>query len=475
MRRPALPSLPPWIVALGLLGLFAVVQYAYLRPPSSQDGMHYFERAADFPDVPTDHWSFRIGLLVPVRVFQAVFGYSETAYYAVPLVAGALLVLATWWLGTKLFDPVVGAGAAVMLVFSHAFLDTSSILLPDTVAAALFAAALCVLVFTAERLPRWSRLDHGLLVAVGLLLAWAYLVREFVVFLFPVVAVVWWVYRLPWRAAAWVAAPAAAVFVGESALNWALHGSPFERLFVSGGHGGRRSFIDDTRVDALTRLPRALADAPGGWPLALTAAAMPLALWVRRRPFRVVAAWFFAFWVPVTLGTGLVDPQFRFFIADKLRYWLPVLPALLIGGLALLHHAVRSRAAVLVLAVVLGVAVPAGARDRDVYRVNGADQLAELDAWLDGPGRDVEVVWTDSYTARLVPLYWDGEVRAFERGGRIVPRRELDEGVVVLYRFGYRLLPGSYAGLPDFFHRAPTMRSVVLHREDKSLIVFRLT
>lgn len=512
IRRQVSPRLVAVAVPVLLAAAFAVVQFTYLRPPSSQDGMHYFERAAAWPDVPLDHWSLRVGLLLPVRLLQTLLGYSRAAYYALPLAAGGLLVLSTYWLGRLLFVPAVGVAAALLLLFSHAFLNSSSILLPDHTGAALLTAAVALLVFTASRpeAAGWSARRHTLLVLAGLLLGWAYLVREYVVFVFPVVAAVFWCYRLPWRKLAWVAAPAAAVFAGEVVLNLVVHGSPLERLLVSGGHGGRRSSITDTRLDALTRLPRALADAPGGATLLVALVLMAAGLaWTRTRRdrrFLVVAAWFTAFWVPFTLGTGLVDPSFRFVIADKLRYWLPVAPAVVVGGAAVGHAALarlarRARVddgrppaaassakaasvAVVTVAVaaVLGVVGSAGDRARDVYRVNGATQLGELAEWLASPGaRNVRVVWTDPFTARLVPLYarpafggersWRGEVRSFLVDGRWVAPAALDEGAVVLYRFGYRALPGGYSGIPKYIRRP---REVQIHHPDKSLVVYTI-
>lgn len=481
---------------VALLVAFAVVQMMYLRPPSSQDGMHYFERADAFPDVPTDHWSLRIGLLLPVRLFQWLLGYSEAAYYAVPLLAGALLILATYWLGRDLFSPVVGAGAGVVILTSGMFLNISSVLLPDVLTTALFAAGLALLVREAASVGGLSR---RACVGAGLLFAWAYLVREFIVFLFPVVVVVFLVYRLPRKQLAWVAGPAFAVFVGEMVANLVLHGNPLRRLFVTGSHGGRRSSITDSRLDALERLPRALAELPGNDALVVLALLAPLAVLIATPGGRTVAAWLAAFWIPMTLGTGLVDPSFRFVIADKLRYWLPILPALALGGTAVVHNGIRrwseasdlpgrSLAGVVIVTLLGGLAVAEGADDRarDIYRVNGAHQLGELRNWLEEHGGDVDVIWTDHFTARILPLYtqtvwgdpvWNGDVRAFDRDGEVFFTRSVrdgEPGIVVLYRFGYRVLPGGYAGLPASFRRAPSMRSVVLYRPDKSLIVFRV-
>ena len=416
-------SWTPRVVApIAVLALGLGVQAVYLRLlSSSQDGMTYFERAAAFPDVNADHFSLRVGLLLPVRAFQELFGYSEAAYYAVPLLAGALLVLATYWLGWRLFNPAVGVGAAVLLVLNGVFLNISTVLFPDIAGTALLLAALSLVVFVAEREPPWGRREHAVLLLAGLLLGWAYLVREFIVFAFPAVALVFWAYRLPWKQLRWVAGAAVAVFAGEIVLNAILHGDPLARILVSGGHGGQRDYITDSRIDALARLPTALDDTTGGVPLFVAFALLPFALVIKERRFRLVAGWFLAFWIPITLGSGLVVPSFRLLRADQLRYWMPVIPAVVIGGVAVTDRALalalsRVRragapgawlpaAAVITLALGLGIAGTADDRTRDVYRTNGATQLLELRTWLATKGADVPVIWTDPFTARLIPVY----------------------------------------------------------------------
>lgn len=506
----------PWalhvLVPAALLAFNGVVQGFYLRAPSSQDGMTYFERAAAFPDLPRDHWSLRIGLILPVRVLQHVFGYSEAAYYALPLLASALLVLVTYWLGCRLFNPTVGIAAAVLLVLNGIFLGGASILLPDLFATALLSSGLLLVVIVAQRADGapWDRRAHVLLALAGVLLGWAYLVREFVVFVFPVAVVVFWAYRLPWKKLAWVAAPAAATFFVECLLNLVLYDSPFARLLVTGGHGGQRAYITDSRLDAIVRLPHALDQTTGTLPVLLLLAVLPFALFIRQPAFRVVAAWFVTFWVAITLGTGLIDPSFRFIIADKLRYWTPVLPAIVIGGVAVVQFGVRAlcsrvrlparwntlipATAIIAAALVVGFAGTSDDRSSELYRTNGATQLLDLRTWLAGPGHDVGLIWTDPSTARLIPVYtrttfgnqiWKGEVRTFEGFGRFFDASQLDHGAVVIYRFGYRILFRRLAdGRQLLPHRLSPIRGWVRHpppgweravyRSDRSLVVYRI-
>jgi 4-amino-4-deoxy-L-arabinose transferase-like glycosyltransferase len=507
---------PDVAVPLALVTFYGVVQAFYLRAPSPEDGMNYFERAAAFPNITEDHWSLRIGLFLPVRGLQLLFGYSEAAYYGFPLLAAAGLVLATYFLGARLFNPVVGAGATVLLVLNGVFLNSASVLLPDPVGTSLFTIAILLVVIAATdpgapiRHRAGLRRPDALLLTAGLLLGWAYLAREFIVIGFPLVAVVFWVYRFPWRRILWVAVPPLAVFAGEVLLNAFVYGKPFARVVESGGHGGQRDYIHDSRLDALIRLPRALAETPGGTPVLVMLALLPFALFFLRRPgFRVVLAWFALFWLPLTLGTGLVVPSFRFFIAEKLRYWMPVLPAILLGGVAVVDVAVRAlceragggrrrtprlvAAAVLVtLALVLGLGGTSDDRSRGVYRVNGADQLPQLRSLLADRGTAVRLVSTDNHTARLLRLYrnrtfgvevWGGRVRLYQVLDQFEDPADIESGLVVVYRPGYRILtragangesrirPG-HSPIREYLFDPPAGWREVVRRADDSLVVY---
>ena len=330
------------LVPAGLLAAYVVVVVERLPPPIPPDAMRYFERAAQFPDVPADHWSLRIGLVLPVRALQWLFGHSDVAYYALPVVSGAVLILGTYWLGRRLFSPIVGTGAALVLLSSGPFLGHATTLLPDQLAAALFVSALALVIVAADRQQPWAR--PGLLIAAGTLLGWAYLVREFVPLLLPLVYVVLRSRGAPRRAVACVAGPVAAVLLGEMVLNWVVHGSPIERFVAAGGHGNGREYLSSVnRYDALVQVPRTLWELPGGRVLAVLSWAIPFTLLLWRRPaFRLVGLWCALYWVPLTLATGLVDPDYRVFPGNAMRYWMPMLPAVAIGGLAVVHEALST-------------------------------------------------------------------------------------------------------------------------------------
>ena len=201
---------PSWVLGLGLVLLHLAVTVQVRPHPRWNDGIFVLDDAAAFPDVPRhlDHHALRIGNLLPVRAFLELFGYGQVAYYAWPFLCGILLVVAVFWLGTVLFGRWTAAAAGVLLVFHPVLVDTvikigqermtSWQLLPDIPSTAFFTLGLAVLVTAAQR-DGESRRGWWWFVGAGLCFGWAYLVRETVVLVFPVVLVALLGWRLPFR------------------------------------------------------------------------------------------------------------------------------------------------------------------------------------------------------------------------------------------------------------------------------------
>src|SRR3954468_19389592 len=194
-------------------------------------------RAAEMfphPLLPTQviHQVTRFGLIIPMRAVIGVFGYSEAAYHVVPILATLTLLLGTYALGTQLFSRPVGAAAAIVVVTTTPVFADAAAPLPDVFAAGLFTVALSIaLAIRRRRLePRW-----WVLVGLGLVLGWSYLVREFIVFVWPLIPIMLY-RRVGWRGMIWAAAPIAMLFLGETLLCWHMYGSPLARIHAVTHH-----------------------------------------------------------------------------------------------------------------------------------------------------------------------------------------------------------------------------------------------
>ncbi|GAA2106753.1 hypothetical protein [Actinomadura alba] len=417
-------------LALGCL----VVMLAHLRLPYPSDQLNYLTAAARFPqplpDAAAIHQVTRFGLIVPTRLAIAVFGYSQAAYHVVPLLAALSLLLGTYALGSLLFARPVGAAAAVVVLASTPVAYDSTDLLPDVLAAGLFTIALAVAVAIRRNLLPAT---PWMLLLLGVLLGWSYLVREFIVFLWPLVAVLVF-RRVRWRGLLWAAAPVIALVLAETLLCWAMYGDPLTRLRSVTGHGSgpttpqiADTFQDKPRHVYLLRLPTTLNDYPeGGW-LVLLLGLTVLGGLLRPRRFAVPVAWFALLWIPLTLLGGIADPAAPKLRLQLIRYWFPVFPAFVLGGLglvwlaalAVLHRArdrprVRSVALALPVVLLLAVAVPAaGTAMRGWWagpgtRAGGDTQLEAFRSWMARHGDGVPRVWTDTHTGKTLAVYREG-------------------------------------------------------------------
>ncbi|HEU5158726.1 MAG TPA: glycosyltransferase family 39 protein [Streptosporangiaceae bacterium] len=419
------------------LGYLAVV-LPNVRVPTPSDQVNYMHTAELFPapllTTNVIHQVTRFGLIIPMRLAIAVFGYSETAYHIVPILATLTLLLGTYALGTQLFSRPVGVAAAVVVVATTPVFADAADPLPDVFAAGLFTVALSIaLALRRRRLePRW-----WVLAGLGLVLGWSYLVREFIVFVWPLIPIVLY-RRVGWRGLAWMAAPMAVLALGETLLCWQLYGNPLARFNAVTNHAEgpvapevARSFRDKPRHVYLLRLPAKLNTYPeGGWLLGLLTLTLVGGLLWRRR-LALIVTWGALLWVPLTLLGGILDPSRPKLRLQLIRYWFPIFPAFVLGGLGalwliglFLRDRIGARAAnrpplgavaaavplVLVIGVAASTAGTAAANwwGRPGTPAGGERALAAFRTWMSDHDTEVRRIWTDSHTARVLRFYQYG-------------------------------------------------------------------
>lgn len=441
----------PVALALGCLSVVAT----RLSMPYPSDQLNYMSAAARFPAPMTSSTEMqqvtRFGLLIPVRLAIMVFGYSQAAYYVVPLLGTLALMLGTYAVGTLLFSRMVGVAAAVAVIAATPVFEDSSQLLPDVLAAGLFTLALAMaLAVRQRRLPARG----WVLAALGLVLGWSYLVREFIVFLWPLIPVL--IYRrVRWTGLVWLVVPIAALGLAETLLCWALYDDPLARIKAITGQGQGYSpteiagtFRDKPRHVYLLRLPTTLNDYRDGAWLILLLGLTLLGGVVRPRRFAVPAAWLALLWVPLTLLGGILDPSRPRLRLQLIRYWFPIFPGFVIGGLGAIWLAASALSAwagaraandrgrraiallfpataVLLTAVLTGTTAARGWRANPMTR---ATQLESLRSWLARHDTGAPVVWTDRRTDGLLRIYqngpfgglaWHGTIRTATPGGTV--------------------------------------------------------
>ena len=469
------PSGWDWAVGAITVAVFLIGQLIFLDGPHPFDPARYFQTAVHFPDIGADLFTLRVGIIAPVYAAVLIFGPSEAAFYAVPLLAGTALVAVSFTIMLVLFhERTLAAAAALVTGLNVHHLVNSSQLFPDTLATATFSAAVLCLLLAGRRQEQQTegtRAVTFLLVSSGFLLAWSYLIREFSPILLPVVAALVVAIRIPGRQVALMAAAAFATLLVEPLYGVVGRGEPFVRwsLLVSRTESTdpdkehRIEYILgrlDEAWDVIVVFPRLLLVWSSGWIFLGLAGLFVAALAVLRdRRLWLFAVWFSCIFV-MMVGIGLVSVLSGAWILNiaNVRYWYPALPPLVMGGFGGLWLLLRARfqgrrgllvARLGVLALAAAVLLP-GFREytvcseKDVWKTDPAGRWHELRSWFLSPeAARFDIVYTDRTSWRLLPAYtastfgskrWSGEVETLVPVGGFAPTSGLRTSLLLVHK-----------------------------------------
>jgi hypothetical protein len=338
-RASRLDLIAPILFAVSGLVVFLI----FLRPPALSDQVNYFLSAADMELTRPTHRDLRIGLLFPVAGLIKIFDYSELAYYTVPLLTYIAQAIGIWMLARLQLSRAVSLVACLLYMCTPVILWEVSHLLPDYTAAAILTYAFYLIALVHVRKSEGRPLTrNGEMISyltAGLLVGWAYLVREYVVILFPVMGLMILYFRAHWTR--WIAFGSAALacFVVELIWNWRIHGDPLTRFHaVSSPRQTEREFSTDAG-EILYQLFGSASTAGGPiveyiYLIGMLSLAVLLIISFKR--YFYFAAWGVIAWVFFTsvallplivLGEGEVYLRLQ-----KFRYWAMLLPPLYIGA-----------------------------------------------------------------------------------------------------------------------------------------------
>ena len=496
-----------WLLIVVLVAAYAVLQSAFVRQPALSDQLHYFLDASTLPHISEPpHQALRIGLTIPVWLMIRFFGYSEAAYYAVPYLSAVGLIISTYWLGRLLDSRTTGAIAALLVVANPFVLDDGSNLLPDMPAAALLTGGIALLLWQWQRADDRQPLDRSgrwVLLGAGLLLGWSYLVREFIVFWFPVALLVAYVLRLPRRWWRLVAAGAAGMFAFELLWGLIFLGNPLARIVAALNQPASEPWrvaqrdqliaqgeIPDTLGEILTAMPRGLVATSAGWTIIAFVVLLIATTFLLRTPhLRLLAAWVV---VPVVLLTAVIAITWgmdsQILRPEKMRYWLPMLPPLFVGGVAALRalgnrlfaHGGQLVGALIAMMLLLTSVVLTGAHlDEKVdFTRTGQAGFLKFREWAATSGQTCQVIWADDdhwrAATRWVPMYlnsfwgrpiWDGELRSLNTDNEFVKLSDLGTGALVRDRTSLERRNMEKQQLPAYLKEPPRSWRVLLQTE----------
>ena len=352
-----------WSPELVVFTLAVATAIALLTVPLPVDPMIYLEAAQNPGAADPNHWTTRIGLVLPVWVVSLAFGYSEVTLYTIPILATAVLAAATAMAGRRFFNTGVGLGAGILVLASPFVLPFATQLLPDVGSAALVTLAFALVAGAATKAEpngRGARAD--LIVAsgeppawaVGLLVGFSYLVRETGLLYLPALIVFTAVLGLGLRFIARMLAWAMAVAFAEAAMGAFLWGDPLARvhsvlgrttapLQPSRAGASEAAFaLQSDFFSSASVFVNLLWDSNyGRFVLVMGVLLLVGALVRRSRRYLALLAWIAIPWAIFAVVGSIRPESGRVIIRLALdRYWATLIPPFLIGGLGVLSEIV---------------------------------------------------------------------------------------------------------------------------------------
>lgn len=418
------------------------VALVWRSPIVPTDPWHYVRSALEFPSANWVPLGFtRYGIILATIPPAFVFKNAEATYYFWPLLSAGVLAASLYLVGRRLWGTVAGLVAVIVMFTNTIVFFNVTRGYPDIMSMALVVTALLTALMARDR-GFTGRGAVVWLIATGFLLGWSFEVRETGLLAWPIVLAVLWKRGSVLRNLAIVAAPVLAWAALDIGISGLVYGDPLLKAHTLLGTNptgvGREPPPAPLRVDTADRtrwgffmaIPRAAMERPDGLWLVVSGVVAVVAIASRNRALRLASFGFITVYGTNLLLGGVLLPQRPFGTLITARYWIQYVPfvALVVGGLVAIACAwvvrrasLKSRAAVTlvtVLVATVGVAWPVYHLVRWVptvpaFAINGGDGLQVLRAHLAGQDFEVDRVWTDWETERILPAYqrpiWGGE------------------------------------------------------------------
>lgn len=422
--------------------VIVAVALIWRSPIVPTDPWHYVRSALEFPSANWVPLGFtRYGIILATIPPAFLFKNAEATYYFWPLVSAALLAASLYLVGRRLWGTVAGIVAVIVMFTNTIVFYNLTRGYPDIMSMALVMTALLTALMARDR-GFTGRGAVIWLVMTGFLLGWSFEVRETGLLAWPIVLAVLWKRGSVLRNLAIVAAPVLAWAALDISISGLVYGDPLLKAHTLTGSNPtgvgnappppspRVDATDPTRWGYFLAIPKEALGRPEGLWLVVSGAVAVLAIASRNRALRLAAFGFITVYGANLLLGGVLFPQRPFGTLTTERYWIQYVPfvALVVGGLVAVVAAwlvrrasLTSRAAVTgvtVLVATVGVAWPVYHAVRWVptvpaFAINGGDGLQVLREHLAARDFEVDRVWTDWETERILPAYqrpiWGGD------------------------------------------------------------------
>jgi hypothetical protein len=498
------------IILIAILAL--AVQLFFLNPPILSDQMEYYVTALRLPRLPSNPniGSMRIGLELPVAILYRIFGTSEVAYYAFPLLSYALLAASIYLIAKSLFTKRVGIFAALWPIFFPNLILDAGHLLPDVPATAVSAAAFALL-FTYFGNPSIkrdyaSRQSRLMLIMAGLLFGWSYLIKEYLAILFLLIPAAFWILKIPYKHLLPVALAMLAMYTLEVAIGILYYHNPFIR-FLAANPRETTGEIQKDVYRIVNYFALLVIKAGGEGILVLMGLGIVnciIGVFKKEKRFFFLLGWILLIYVLFTVA-GLLPVIFNWegivlLRLHKFRYWVPILPPLVIAGAALLDRLStwlitqikpnKTGERLFIPILMTGILIAVTGRgiltiqsDPDFIR-NGKSHYLELREYLETHDDPQGIIWIDRDNKRaferILPMYirnpfgiliWHGKFKYINTDDLYLRAEEIDEGMIIVDRDF--MVPELYH-VPEYLAEPPDNWQLVFESSNRKIALFSI-
>jgi len=506
-------SLKQDILCITLILFFSfLIQILFLTPPILSDPMEYYFTAINFPHLSEfpNHWTMRIGLILPVAVLFRIFGHAEITYYSFPLVSMAILAIGVYFIGSRLFNRRVGFFSALWLITIPNLILESGHLLPDIPATACIVVGFAMLIsfkdFQVNKDPQANeRKLNWFFFIVGAVFGWSYLIKEYYVIFILLIPLAFWANKIPYRKLIPVVAGISLMFGIEVLFGLIYYDNPFVRLLAANPRE-TAGFIERDARKIIKYFYILLERNRGEGTLILTGIAIfdLIIHAIKKNKHHIfLLSWvllIYCFFTFIGLLPIILSWEDMVLLRlHKFRYWILILPPLMIGGVAavencllLIFHEIKIKSYLLnpfiniFLLVTLSLSCLWGIssikKDPNLY-LNGADYYQELRDYLANNNNPDDVIWINrgSFRAfdRILPnthsfwgrKIWDGTFEYLNTNGVYLPVEKITFGNVIVDRYFFN--PERYR-IPDYLSAPPENWKLVFESENQRIAIYSI-
>ena len=495
------------ILVLVLVSISILIQLYFLNPPILSDQLEYFQYASSFfqKPLPANHRALRLGLVIPTAVLIQVFDYSEFAYYALPVIGMAALIAGTFIFTLRMFSRRTAFFASLFMLVMPGLLLESGHLLPDVPSVGFSMLAIGLVASSDYGQKRNNSWWNFTLFLSGVLLGWSYLIREYMLLVLPVSFLVIWLKQIPHKKAVSLVIGLLAVLLVEFLYGSIFYGNPFIR-FISAEPRPTAGNIERnvTKIFSLLFILLDRYKAESYIFLMVTAVLSPtLAVEEGKKSVFVLLIWLvsgYALLTTAALLPVIFNWTDRTLIRLHLfRYWLLILPPLVIAGLVGIEGLVfrivnkissknklREKAIVISLSVFwIFTAFQSFQYLTGFYKFirYGSDQYLEFRDFLRGTSEEWDQIWLTSSGNRAgtadIPMYtktsfgrdiWAGKIRHLNTPeGDFIDQEKIISGLVVINRY---FLNPDRSDIPEYIASPPSNWKLVFLSENKELVAY---